>query len=104
MAAIGTSLANPKLPYFNGKNYDYCTIALKTLFASKYISDLVDNGFQEPADVVALNALTQAQRDLLKENRKKDSKSLFYIFQSFHESIFPRISAATNSRKAWDTL
>ena len=61
---------------------------------------MVDNGFQEPADAETLNALTQAQRDLLRENRKKDSKALFYIFQAVRESIFLRI-AAVKPTKVW---
>lgn len=77
---------------------------MKALFSSQDIWKLVENGFQEPADAVAYNALTQAERDLLRDNRKKDSKSLFYIFRAVHESIFPRIAATTKTKQAWDTL
>eukprot|EP00253_Pinus_taeda_P012472 PITA_12472 len=66
--------------------------------------DLVENGFQEPADVTTYNALSQAERDLLRENREKNAKDLFYIFQAVHESIFPRVAGATKSKQAWDTL
>jgi len=38
--------------------------------------------------------------DLLRDN-KKDSKSLFYIFQEVHETIFPRIATSTKSKQAW---
>ena len=41
---------------------------------------------------------------MLRDNKKKNSKSLFYIFQEVHESIFPGIAVATKSKKAWDTL
>ena len=58
---------------------------------------------QDPADVAAYNALTQAKRDFLRDN-KKESKALFYIFQVVHESIFPRIATTTKSKEAWDTL
>jgi hypothetical protein len=40
---------------------------------------LVENGFPEPADQQAYQALSQAEKDLLKENKKKDSKALFFI-------------------------
>ena len=49
-------------------------------------------------------ALITAERDFLKDNRNKDSKALFYIFQVVHESIFLRIAAATKSKDAWDIL
>ena len=92
MAVESTSLNNPQIPQIIGKNYDYWAIAMKALFSSQDIWELADNGFQEPTDATTLNALTQEKRDLLRENRK-DSKSLFYIFQALHESIFPRIAA-----------
>eukprot|EP00253_Pinus_taeda_P022088 PITA_22088 len=52
----------------------------------------------------ALAALTVAERDQLKSDRKKDAKALFFLFQSVHESVFPRIAAATKSKEAWDIL
>ena len=77
---------------------------MRALFASQGIWELVEHGFQEPTDAATLNALTTTERDLLKDNRKKDSKALFYIFQAVHESIVPRITAATKSNEAWNTL
>ena len=65
-------MTNPQLPHFNGNNYDYWAITMNALFASQDIWELVDNGFQELADATTLNALTQAQRYLLRENKKKD--------------------------------
>ena len=99
-----TNLTNPQIPQFNGKNYDYWAITMKALFSSQDIWDLMENGFQEPADGATYNALSQQEKDLLRDNRKKDSKALFYIFQVVHESVFPRIAVATKSKQAWDTL
>ena len=62
---------------------------MRDLFASQELWELVENGYPEPANVAELAALTAAERDLLRDNRKKDSKALFYLFQSVHESIFP---------------
>ena len=41
---------------------------------------------------------------MLKSNRKKDSKSIFYLYQTVHEKAFPRIVVAKRSMDAWDTL
>ena len=41
---------------------------------------------------------------MLKSNRKKESKALFYLYQAVHESIFPRIAVAKRSKDAQDTL
>ena len=51
---------------------------MKALFSSQDIWDLVENGFQEPADATAYNVLSQQEKDLLRDNRKKDPKALFY--------------------------
>jgi len=77
---------------------------MKALFSLQDIWELLENGFQEPVDVATYNDLTQAQRDLLRENKKKDSKALFYIFQAVHESIFPRVATTTKFKDAWDTF
>ena len=104
MATSSTSLNNLQIPHFNGKNYDYWAITMNTLFSSQNIWDLVENGFQEAVDATKYNSLSQVERYLLMDNMKKDSKSLFYIFQAVHESIFPRFAAAMKSKQAWDTL
>ena len=64
----------------------------------------MEQGFQEPANAVALAPLTTIERNLMRDNRKKDSKSLFYLYQAVHESIFPNITTTTNSKEAWDIL
>ena len=77
---------------------------MRAMFASQDLWELVEDGLEEPADENAFDALTQAEKDLLKSNRKKDSKSLFYLYQAVHESVFPRIAVAKRSKDAWDTL
>eukprot|EP00253_Pinus_taeda_P023579 PITA_23579 len=106
MASTSTSMGmfNTQLPQFNGKNYDYWAISMRALFASQNLWELVEYGFEEPADENEFNRLTQAEKDLLKRNRKKDSKALVFLYQAVHESVFPRIAAAKTSKEAWQTL
>ena len=40
----------------------------------------------------------------MKENKKKDSKALYFIQQALHESIFSRIAVCSTSRQAWTLL
>ena len=77
---------------------------MKALFCSQELWDLVENGFTKPLDQAAYNVLSQAQKDLLKESKKKDAKALFLIQQAMEESIFPWLAAVTRSKHAWDTL
>ena len=44
------------------------------------------------ADQAAYNALTQVEKDALKDQRKKDGNVMFYIHQAMHESILPRVT------------
>eukprot|EP00253_Pinus_taeda_P030021 PITA_30021 len=104
MADVGTGLTNSQLPQFNGTNHSYWSITMKALFVFQGIWELVETGYAKPADAIALAALTIAERDQLKSDTKKDAKALFFLFQSVHESIFPRIAAATKSKEAWDIL
>ncbi|GKE42540.1 putative gag-pol polyprotein, identical, partial [Tanacetum coccineum] len=67
---------------------------MKTLFKSQDLWDLVENGFA--------NEVQDEQRT--KENKKKDSKALFFIQQAMHDSIFSRIAAAETSKEAWEIL
>ena len=53
---------------------------------------------------MAYNNLSQAEKDILREQRKKDGKALFYIHQAMHESILPRVSTSITTKQAWDTL
>jgi ubiquinone/menaquinone biosynthesis C-methylase UbiE len=66
--------------------------------------EIIENGYVEPVDQVAYNSLTQAKKDVLKDQRKKDGKTLFYIHQAMHESILPRVSSAKQDKEAWDIL
>ena len=65
---------------------------------------MVLNGYTKLADQATYNNLTQAEKDALREQRKKYGKALFYIHQAMHESILPRVSTKINAKQAWDTL
>ena len=54
--------------------------------------------------MTAYNNLTEDEKDVLREKRKKDGKALFYIHQAMHESILPSVVAKINAKQAWDTL
>ena len=103
----GVSKSSPtqsQILQFNGNNYEYWRIKMKNLFFSQELWDLVENGFTKPPNKATYNSLSQAQKDILKENKKKDAKALFLIQQAMEEYIFPWVAAATRSKHAWDTL
>ncbi|RVW67651.1 hypothetical protein CK203_063073 [Vitis vinifera] len=84
----------PTIPFFEGKGYDTWSIKMRTLFISEDLWELVDKGYVEE----------EIPRDAMRDVRKNDAKTLFFIQQAITESIFPQISKATKSKEAWDTL
>ena len=95
MASTDGSL---QTPIFTGKNYEYWSLTMKALFIGQYVWEIVHHGYAELADMIAYNNLTQAEKDVLREQRKKDGKALFYINQAMHESILQRVATKINAK------
>ena len=91
MVGTSESILQPQLPIFNEKNNDYWSIKMKTLFHSQDVCNLVKSGLPKPTNQQAYQALSQAKKDLLKENKKNDAKALFFIQQVVEEAIFPKV-------------
>ena len=96
MASTSGSL---QTPIFTGKNYEYWSLTMKALFRGQDVWEIVQYGYAEPANMTTYSNLTQAEKDVLREQRKKDGKALFYIHQAMHESILPRVVAKTMLRR-----
>ena len=98
------STSNLQPPIFTDKNYELWSLTMIALFRCQDVWEIVKNGYVDPTDQGAYNSLTQAENDALKYQRKKDGKTMFYIHQSRHESIFPRVASAKQAKEAWDIL
>ncbi|CAL2260561.1 unnamed protein product [Prunus armeniaca] len=66
------------MPIFDGENYEYWSLQMKTLFISQDLWDLVEDGYEEPEKTSTGKATPESQQ-ALKENRKRDAKALFLI-------------------------
>ena len=53
---------------------------MKALFGFQELSEVINLGYPEPVSEDIVVALTQAQKDNLRDNRKKDKKALFFLF------------------------
>lgn len=49
-------------------------------------------------------ALTNVDKNLLKENKKKNNKALGFIQHGLIDIMFSKVSSAESSKKAWDIL
>lgn len=74
---------------------------MRVLFESQDLWNIIEKGLDEPEqnDDTTLQQIRE-----VKENKRKDKKALFLIYQAVDDVIFERISASTSSKDAWDTL
>ena len=89
--ATNISVVQPQILVLSERNYDTLFIKMRTILDAHDLWEFVTIGYPELADQVAELALTNVECVLLKENRKKDNKSLGLIHQGLSESIFTKI-------------
>ncbi|CAN6723937.1 unnamed protein product [Malus baccata var. baccata] len=99
----GSSGADLRAPIFNGENFDFWQIKMKTICRSHDLWDMVEKGYNPPAKKEE-EELTAAELKHLKENMIKDAKALRIIQGAVSDEIFPRIAILETAKKAWDIL
>jgi hypothetical protein len=104
MATSGSSSSQIQVPILSEKSYDSWYIRMRMILRSQDLWTYFIDGYLERVDATAELALSNADRVLLKENRKKDNKALGLIQQGLNESIFMKIASVASLKMAWDIL
>ncbi|CAN6713113.1 unnamed protein product [Malus baccata var. baccata] len=91
---VGSGGRKLKAPVFNGENFDFWQIKMKTIFRSHELWDLVENEYETPAKKE--EELTEAEKKLMRENMVKDARALGIIQGAVSDQIFPRITTQDN--------
>ena len=91
----------PSFPQFDGENYDFLCVKMKTQLISNDLWEYVEDGYDDPEDV---DSLTDAQKQILKAHKRKDARALSMIQQGVSDKIFSRIINETKAKDAWDIL
>jgi hypothetical protein len=91
-------------PLTGKKDYDVWATRMAVYLRSEDAWEYVVYGYSEPADEAAFQALSNAEKDVLRAHRKKDAKALHLIMNALDNSVFPKISASLHAKAAWDTL
>ncbi|XP_059668340.1 UPF0481 protein At3g47200-like [Cornus florida] len=95
----GVQQSSPSI--FNGKNYDFWHVKMKTIFISYDLWEYVKDGYDVPEETPTL---TNDQKQQLKNHRTKDAKALALIQEGVADIIFPSIINASKAKEAWDIL
>ncbi|KAI5324558.1 hypothetical protein L3X38_033631 [Prunus dulcis] len=74
---------------------------MKTIFRSHELWEMVENGYKIP---VKEEALTEAEKKLLREYAVKDARALGIIQGAVSDQIFPRIATQESAKATWDIL
>lgn len=105
MAGSGGEL---RAPVFNGENYEFWSIRMKTIFKSYGLWELVEGGVSDSKGADEKEKEKEESSDSTKstftEVHMKDAKALGLIQGAVSDAIFPRISHEETSKGAWDIL
>ncbi|KAI5352997.1 hypothetical protein L3X38_005889 [Prunus dulcis] len=102
-----------RAPIFNGENYEFWSIRMKTIFKSHGIWELVERGIEGSYSKGADESDTKQKEKeessgsgkmAIAEILMKDAKALGLIQGAVSEVIFPRISHEESSHGAWNIL
>ncbi|XP_020424492.1 uncharacterized protein LOC109950340 [Prunus persica] len=107
MAGSGT--AELRKPVFNGENYEFWSIRMKTILKSHGLWDLVENGFDvsDPKQGMEKDEgskVAEVEKSTMAEILMKDARALGLIQSAVSDQIFPRIVNEETSKGAWDIL
>ena len=98
MASNSNSIIIPK---FDGGDYEYWSVQMKTLLIKKGYWDIMVASYIELTYWIALSV--DAKKET-KENERQNSMALSFIQETLDRSIFPRISACVLAQEAWAVL
>ncbi|KAL1198057.1 hypothetical protein V5N11_005051 [Cardamine amara subsp. amara] len=91
-------------PIFNGENYGFWRIKMKTIFQTKKLWEIVEGGVPNPPAQGDHSPEAVQQKIRCDEASLKDLTALQILQTAVSDSIFPRIAPASNAREAWNAL
>jgi gag-polypeptide of LTR copia-type/Domain of unknown function (DUF4219) len=98
----GSSLGQLVLSKLTKINYENWSIQIKALMGAQDVWDIIKEGYEEVD--LTVQGITEAQIKAPKEKKMKDKSALYMLYQTVDEADFEKITTATTTKEAWDTL
>ncbi|CAL2266063.1 unnamed protein product [Prunus armeniaca] len=96
--------AELRTPVFNGENYEFWSIRMKTILKSHGLWELVENGFNSSDLKKEKEEATDTEKSMMAQILMKDARALGLIQSAVSDQLFPRIVNEETSKGAWDIL
>ncbi|KAI5348361.1 hypothetical protein L3X38_001248 [Prunus dulcis] len=100
----GSGAAELRTPVFNGENYEFCSIRMKTILKSHGLWDLVENGLNDSNMKKEKEEAADTEKSMVAQILMKDAHALGLIQSAVSDQLFPRIVNEETSKGAWDIL
>ncbi|KAI5329167.1 hypothetical protein L3X38_028564 [Prunus dulcis] len=100
----GSGAAELRTPVFNGENYEFWSIRMKTILKSHGLWDLVENGLDDSGMKKEKEEAAETEKSMVAQILMKDARALGLIQSAVSDQLFPRIVNEETSKGAWDIL
>ncbi|KAI5336306.1 hypothetical protein L3X38_015573 [Prunus dulcis] len=100
----GSGAAELRTPVFNGENYEFWSIRMKTILKSHGLWDLVENGLDDSGMKNEKEEAAETEKSMVAQILMKDARALGLIQSAVSDKLFPRIVNEETSKGAWDIL
>jgi hypothetical protein len=100
---MGSNVVQQQIPRLSKDNYGSWSIQMRALFGFQDLWEVITDGFTDPTEEEEAE-YTADEKKALKEQRKKDKKALFLLYQGLDEPTFEKVAEATTSKQAWEIL
>ncbi|KAG7579135.1 Zinc finger CCHC-type [Arabidopsis thaliana x Arabidopsis arenosa] len=92
------------IPIFDGDNYDFWRIKMTTIFKTRKLWTVVENGVSNRSAQEEQTPEALRLRNQREEETTKDLTALQILQTAVSDQIFSRIAPAVTSKEAWDAL
>ena len=93
-------MVQPQIPKLIKENYESWQSQMKVLFGSQELWELITDEYVEPTS--EQDTYNVEQKNLFKDQKKKDKKTLFLLYQRVDESTFEKIAKDELSKEVWE--